>query len=125
MFERLDRRRLDRETLRWYRQMYAEPNREGWGRTQARLRDMQRRMRMRGGRLLVVDWPVLSASDAASPLAPAHEAIARACAAAGIAATTCAPPRPGLRPPRCGSTRWTSIRTRPPIASRRRAWPRW
>lgn len=83
VFERLDRRRLDRETLRWYRQMYAEPNREGWDRTQGHLRDMQRRMRERGGRLLVADWPVLVA-DTRDPLAAAHQAIARACAAAGI-----------------------------------------
>jgi len=29
--------------------MYAEANREGWERTQAHLRDMDRRMRERGG----------------------------------------------------------------------------
>jgi len=84
VFDRLERRRLDRETLRWYGQMYGEPNREGWERTQAHLRDMQRRMRERGGHLLVADWPVLVGSDTGDPLAPAHEAIARACAAAGI-----------------------------------------
>ena len=85
VFERLERRRLDRETLSWYAQMYGEANREGWQRTQAYLRDMDRRMRERGGRLLVADWPVLLADDSGRPLAPAHAAIARACAAAGIA----------------------------------------
>lgn len=85
VFERLERRRLDRETLAWFAQMYAEPNREGWERTQAHLREMDRRMRERGGRLLVADWPVLLADDSADPLAPAHDAIARACAGAGIA----------------------------------------
>jgi lysophospholipase L1-like esterase len=85
VFDRLERRRLDRETLAWYVQMYAAPNLEGWERTQAHLRDMDRRMRERGGRLLVADWPVLMERDAADPLAPAHAAIARACAAAGIA----------------------------------------
>ena len=85
VFHRLERRRLDRETLAWYVQMYTEPNREGWQRTQEHLRDMDRRMRMRGGRLLVADWPVLMERAAADPLAPAHAAIARACAAAGIA----------------------------------------
>jgi hypothetical protein len=85
VFERLERRRLDRETLAWYAQMYGEPNREGWERTQAYLKDMDRRMRERGGRLLVADWPVLLADDSGRPLAPAHAAIARACAAAGIA----------------------------------------
>jgi len=85
VFDRLERRRLDRETLSWYAQMYAEPNREGWARTRSHLREMDRRMRERGGRLLVADWPVLLADASADPLAPAHDAIARACAAAGIA----------------------------------------
>lgn len=85
VFRRLERRRLDRETPLWYVQMYAEPNREGWRRTQDHLREMDRRMRERGGRLLVADWPVLAAGEAADVLAPAHDAIARACAAAGIA----------------------------------------
>ena len=84
VFHRLDRRRLDREALRWYSQMYGEPNREGWERTQGHLRDMHRRMRERGGRLLVADWPVLAVGDARDTLAPAHQAIARACAQAGI-----------------------------------------
>jgi hypothetical protein len=85
VFDRLERRRLDRETLAWYAQMYAEPNREGWERTQAHLREMDRRMRARGGRLLVADWPVLLADAAADPLSRAHDAIARACVGAGIA----------------------------------------
>jgi lysophospholipase L1-like esterase len=84
VFERLERRRLDREALRWYSQMYAEPNREGWERTQAHLREMHRRMQERGGRLLVADWPVLAVGDARDGLAPAHQAIARACADASI-----------------------------------------
>jgi hypothetical protein len=41
-------------------------------------------MTERGGQLLVADWPVLAVGDARDRLAPAHEAIARACAAAGI-----------------------------------------
>jgi hypothetical protein len=85
VFDRVARRRLDRETRSWYAQMYAEPNREGWERTQAHLREMDRTMRERGGRLLVADWPVLLPDATADPLAPAHHAIARACVAAGIA----------------------------------------
>jgi lysophospholipase L1-like esterase len=85
LFDRLEQRRLYRETLAWYTQMYADSNREGWERTQAYLREMDRTMRARGGRLLVADWPVLLADDAADPLEPAHRAIARACATAGIA----------------------------------------
>jgi lysophospholipase L1-like esterase len=98
VLERLDRRRLERETLRFYREMYGEPNREGWERTQARLREMDRRLRARGGRLLVAVWPLLVPSDAAPALGPAHEAIARACAAAGIRGLDLRPALAG-RPP--------------------------
>jgi lysophospholipase L1-like esterase len=96
VFGRLQRLRLERETLRWYRQMYAEPNREGWERTQAYLRDMDRRMRERGGRFMVAHWPILASTDDGDPLAPAHEAIARACAAARI-------PHHDLRPALSGA----------------------
>jgi len=82
--DRLERRRLDREALVWYSQMYGEPNRDGWERTQAHLREMHRRMQERGGRFLVADWPVLAVGEARDGLAPAHQAIARACVEAGI-----------------------------------------
>jgi lysophospholipase L1-like esterase len=95
MFHRVQRLRLERETLRWYLEMYAEPNREGWERTRAHLRDMDRRMRERGGRFMVADWPVLVATDG-GPLAPVHDAIARACAASAI-------PRHDLRPALAGA----------------------
>jgi lysophospholipase L1-like esterase len=96
VFQRVQRLRLERDTLRWYLEMYGEPNREGWERTRAHLRDMDRRTRERGGRFLVADWPVLVATETADPLAPAHDAIARACAASAI-------PRHDLRPALAGS----------------------
>jgi hypothetical protein len=47
------------------------------------MRDMDRRMRERGGHFLVASWPLLVDLDA-YPFAAADEAIARFCAEAGI-----------------------------------------
>jgi len=77
--------RVVRETTRWYRDMYAEPNREGWRRTQACIRGMDARMRARRGRLLVASWPLLVGLDGAYPFADASREIARGLTAAGVA----------------------------------------
>ena len=94
--DRLERRRLDRATPAWYRQMYGSPNREGWARTQAHLKAMARRMRARGdgsssrpGRCW---WTWHRRS-----LSPAYAAIAPACCRGYRA------PRPARRP--AGATR--------------------
>ena len=76
--------RVVRETTRWYRDMYAEPNREGWRRTQGYLRRMDAVMRARGGRLLVASWPLLVGLDGSYPFADASREIASVLAAAGI-----------------------------------------
>jgi GDSL-like lipase/acylhydrolase family protein len=81
--ERLEGYRTSRATLRWYRDMYGEPNREGWARTQQYLRQMNERTRAAGGRLLVATWPLLVALDR-YPFVEVHHTIARACLAAGI-----------------------------------------
>ena len=83
--ERLETRRASRETTRWYLDMYAEANREGWTRTQGHLREMNRRMRERGGRLLVASWPLLVNLEGEDPFAAATETVSRFCVAAGIA----------------------------------------
>ena len=49
--------------------MYGEPNREGWERTQGYLREMNRRLRARGGRLLVASWPLLVDLEGEDPFA--------------------------------------------------------
>ena len=56
---------------------------QGWARTQEAMRDMDRQLRERGGRLVVASWPLLVDLDA-YPFAAADETIARFCAAAGI-----------------------------------------
>lgn len=81
--DRVDRYRTSRATLRWYREMYEEPNRAGWERTQQYLRDMNQRTRAAGGRLLIASWPLIVSLDH-YPFAEAQETIARFCLAAGI-----------------------------------------
>ncbi len=82
--DRVERYRTSRATLRWYRDMYSEPNRQGWERTQEYLRQMNQRTRAAGGRFLVATWPLLVALDR-YPFTDVHETIARSCLAAGIA----------------------------------------
>jgi hypothetical protein len=75
--------RVSRETTRWYLDLYGAPNAEGWARTQDAMRDMDRRLRERGARLLVASWPLLVDLER-YPFAAADETIARFCAAAAI-----------------------------------------
>jgi hypothetical protein len=89
--DRLESRRTARETTRWYLDMYGEPNREGWERTQGYLKEMNRRLRESGGQLLVASWPLLVDLEGEDPFAPAAATVARFCVAAGI-------PRHDLRP---------------------------
>jgi lysophospholipase L1-like esterase len=89
--DRLETRRTTLETTRWYRDMYGEPNREGWERTATYLRAMNRRVRARGGRLLVASWPLLVNLEGEDPFADAAAMVARLCVAEGI-------PRHDLRP---------------------------
>lgn len=88
--ERLDAYRIGRDTTRWYREMYGPPNQEGWTRTQADLKAMDRRMRERGGRFLVASWPLLVDLES-DPFADVYAVIADFCHTAGI-------PRHDLRP---------------------------
>jgi hypothetical protein len=76
---------VGRETTRWNLDMYGEANRQGWQRTQGRIREMNRRVRERGGQVLVVVWPLLVDLEGRYPFAAAHDAIARSCLEAGIA----------------------------------------
>ena len=82
--DRLDSARVGRDTTRWYRDMYGEPNRAGWERTQAYLRDMNQRMQARGGRFLVVTWPLLVGLEGRYPFADVEETIGLFLLGAGI-----------------------------------------
>jgi hypothetical protein len=65
--------------------MYGPPNREGWERTQAYLRDMNSKAGARGGRFLVASWPLLVGLQGRYPFADVSETIGRFCLSAGIA----------------------------------------
>jgi hypothetical protein len=81
--DRVQTWRVGRETTRWYLDLYGPPNQDGWVRTEDDLREMDRRMRARGGRFLVASWPLLVDLDD-YPFTAADDTVARFCAAAGI-----------------------------------------
>jgi GDSL-like Lipase/Acylhydrolase family len=83
--DRVSAWRIDRVSRAWYRDLYGERNRAGWLMTQARLREMDRRLRARGARFLVAAWPLLVGLDGRYPFQEEHDAAARFCAEAGIA----------------------------------------
>ena len=83
--DRVESYRVGRDTTGWYRDMYGPPNREGWERTQAYLRDMNGKARARGGRFLVASWPLLVGLQGRYPFADVSETIGRFCLSAGIA----------------------------------------
>jgi hypothetical protein len=83
--DRLESYRVGRDTTGWYRDMYGEPNREGWERTQAYLREMNSEAHARGRRFLVASWPLLVGLEGRYPFADVSETIARFCLSAGIA----------------------------------------
>jgi hypothetical protein len=94
--DRVQAWRVGRETTQWYLDLYGPPNQEGWARTQEQMRDMDRRMRERGGRFLVASWPLLVDLEA-YPFAAADQAITRFCEGSGI-------PRVDLRSALAGHT---------------------
>jgi lysophospholipase L1-like esterase len=77
--------RVNWGTTAWYRDLYGEPNLEGWRRTQAQIQRMQGRLLERGGRFLVALWPVLSSLAGGYPLRQVHEMVGEFCQEAGIA----------------------------------------
>ena len=82
--DRLDSWRTSRATARWYHDMYGEPNRGGWERTQGYIRDMNRRTLAQGGRFLVASWPLMVHLEGDDPFADVSETIGRFCLGAGI-----------------------------------------
>jgi hypothetical protein len=82
--DRLDSYRVGRDTTRWYRDMYGPANEAGWERTQGHLRDMNQRMKARGGALLVASWPLLVGLEGRYPFGDVTETIRRFLLEAGI-----------------------------------------
>lgn len=81
---RIESYRLGRAATRWYQDMYQSPNRDGWQRTQERIRGMKNRIRARGGRFVLALWPLLVGLEGDYPFAEAHQTVAAFCASAGI-----------------------------------------
>ena len=84
--ERLERLRIDRATRRWYRGLYGEANQAGWSETRKRIRDMDERMRLRRGRLLVARWPLLAGLAGSYPFQETHDRVGSALEAIGVTA---------------------------------------
>jgi lysophospholipase L1-like esterase len=82
---RLEQYELNGAMRAWYRELYAEPNREGWERSKAYIEEMNRRMRLRGGHFLVAIWPMLPYLDGDDyPFHDVHETVGKFCLAAGV-----------------------------------------
>jgi lysophospholipase L1-like esterase len=90
--------RVGRESTRWYREMYGPANAEGWAHTQGYLRQMDRRMRARGGRFLVALWPLLVGLDRGYPFEDVHRALDAFLSGAGIEHVDFLPALRGRRP---------------------------
>jgi hypothetical protein len=77
--------RVSRATTRWYLDMYGAPNSKGWEETQAYLRAMNRKLRERGARFVVMSWPLLVGLEGGYAFSPVHETLHRFCVKEGIA----------------------------------------
>jgi hypothetical protein len=82
--DRVSSYRVGRETTRWYLEMYDEPNREGWERTQGYIRDMNQRVRATGARFVLMSWPLLVGLEGRYPFTPIHEKVRLFCVKEGI-----------------------------------------
>lgn len=82
--ERTGSYRIGRESTLWYRDMYGEANSEGWEKTRGHIREMNRRMRERGGAFLVVLWPLLVGIEGGYPFEAVHQRLEGFFADAGI-----------------------------------------
>jgi hypothetical protein len=96
--EGVRRWRIGRDSTRWYRDMYGPANAEGWARTQEYWREMDARMRARGGRFLVMLWPLLVGLDRQYPFTEVHRTLDGFFGASGIAHLDLLPVLQGRRP---------------------------
>jgi lysophospholipase L1-like esterase len=96
--EGVRRWRVGRDSTRWYRDLYGPANAEGWARTQGYLREMDARMRARGGRFAVVVWPLLVGLDRRYPFDDVHRTLDGFLSGAGIPYVDLLPVLRGRRP---------------------------
>lgn len=81
---RFETRRTTAEMVSWHLDLVSEANQHGWQRTKAAIREMDARMKARGGRFLLVLWPLLADLEGDYPLAAAHQAVGVFAERAGI-----------------------------------------
>jgi lysophospholipase L1-like esterase len=96
--ESVERIRVGRETLRWYRDMYAEPNRAGWEATQEHVARMHADATARGADFVVALLPLLIGLDGRYPFEDVSRDIAAACRARGVPFHDVTPALRGRRP---------------------------
>jgi lysophospholipase L1-like esterase len=82
--DRVEARRIDEASTRWYREMYTDANAEGWQRTQAFIHKMDERTRAQGGRFMIALWPLLVDLGPRYPFAETHEILRRFAETSGI-----------------------------------------
>lgn len=77
---------VSRDTTAWYRALYSDVNRDGWGRTRVALRRMQARCRERGASFGVGLWPLLVGLETGGtyPFEAAHAQIKKGVERIGI-----------------------------------------
>lgn len=83
--DRLDQRRISRNTSEWYLGMYGAANREGWERTKHDLRRMKQAVESRHAQLLVVVWPLLVDLERGYPFREVHDRLTHVFERQGLA----------------------------------------
>ena len=76
--EKREAAKVARESTRWYREAFGEPNRDGWNATLDSISAMDAAMRARGGKFVVVLWPLLINLDGDYPFDGVHATIREA-----------------------------------------------
>lgn len=97
--DRLETRKTRDEMVRWHLDLFGEENHRGWARTRDGIKAMDERLRARGGRFLLVLWPLLADLDGDYPFAPAHAEVAAFAQRSGIAFHDLLPAFRGRRTP--------------------------
>jgi hypothetical protein len=77
---------VSRDTTAWYRALYSDVNRDGWGRTRAALRRIHAKCRERGVSFGVALWPLLVGLEAGGtyPFETAHAQIRKGVERLGV-----------------------------------------
>lgn len=95
--DRVEGFRVSRETMRWYIEMYGQPNRDGWAETQEHVAQMHATMVARGGSFVVALLPLLVEVSGDSPFVQVSRTITEAFGSRGVPCHDVAPAFRGQR----------------------------